>query len=217
MNECCFCQEYVDSYNNPYYNQLGKDIHQPSRIILESPNWYVIPTIGCLTVGYMLLVCKKHYLSLANLDFELYQEMLALKEKTENIIFDKLGHKCISFEHGTTNGYSGANSVEHVHLHIVPFVSDVWDDIANKNQIENYIRIDKFTDLLNLWKITNPKSYLLFQDLDKKIYYIPDAYKYPSQFFRKCISPYYGTNNWDWKQDIHIENFIKTLEIFKNN
>lgn len=215
MNKCCFCEEYHDIYNNQYYNNWGKKLGYSSRILLESPNWYVIPTIGCLTVGYVLLVCKQHYLSLANLDSELYQEMLVLKEQTESVLLSELGYNCISFEHGTTNAfYTGANSVDHVHLHIVPFASKIWNNIVSSYNIKNFYNIPNYNHLFNLWKSNLPESYLLFQDLDNNIYYIPDALNYPSQFFRRCISPYLGTNLWDWKQEVHESNFIKTLEIF---
>lgn len=101
---------------------IGRQIGCKSRFLLETDNWYAIPTMGSLTVGYILLVTKQHYLSLANLDSNLFFEMLNLKKSVEDFLFKKLGMHCIAFEHGTTNSYStGANSVDHVHLHILPF------------------------------------------------------------------------------------------------
>lgn len=109
---------------------IGRQIGCKSRFLLETDNWYAIPTMGSLTVGYILLVTKQHYLSLANLDSNLFFEMLNLKKSVEDFLFKKLGMHCIAFEHGTTNSYStGANSVDHVHLHILPFSRPVWNEI----------------------------------------------------------------------------------------
>lgn len=55
-----------------------------------------MPIIGCFTVGYILLICKEHYESLANLDRKLYEEMLNLKDKIEREVAEKLGTSCLA-------------------------------------------------------------------------------------------------------------------------
>lgn len=74
---------------------IGRQIGCKSRFLLETDNWYAIPTMGSLTVGYILLVTKQHYLSLANLDSNLFFEMLNLKKSVEDFLFKKLGMHCI--------------------------------------------------------------------------------------------------------------------------
>ena len=213
MNECCFCKEYHNAHSSAFYCLLGKKKGFHSRVLAESTNWYAIPTLGSLTVGYVLLVCKHHYLSLATMNRDLIFEMIELKENIEKIILSKMNLHCVTFEHGSTTGEVGANSVDHVHVHIVPLQENVWNDISKRNSIVDFCKIADYSSLIDLWENELPDSYLLFQDLDKNIYYIKDAKKYDSQFFRKCISSYLNVEVWDWRQEIFPDNLIKTLKL----
>lgn len=216
MKICPFCSEYSNSGENQFYLNIGKHIGCKSRILLETDNWYVIPTLGCLTVGYVLLVTKQHYLSLANIGHELFIEMLDLKKKVEDVLYDKLGMRCITFEHGTVNSYSkGANSVDHVHLHVLPFSRPIWNEIIMDIPETPFDTIESYNSLLAGWQNNSPNSYLLFQDIDQKIYYIPDASNMPSQLFRKCLAPYLGAGYWDWRDENYSDNILKTLSLFK--
>lgn len=215
--ECCFCKEYSNRFDNQYYNGLGREIDVSSRILFETNNWYVVPALGCLTVGYVLLICKLHYQSLANLSVELYQELLVLKCLVENTIFCQTGLKCLVFEHGSTNPCCvGANSVDHVHLHIVPVAKTIWTDMVKKYGLTGFVAMTTYESLFSLWKSSLPQTYLLFQDIDEKIHYNPDATGFPSQFFRRYLASYFGIKQWDWKKEFHQMNFVKTLELFSN-
>lgn len=214
--ECCFCQEISNRYDNQFYNDLGKRIGVNSRIVMETNNWYVVPTLGCLTTGYVLLVCKQHFQCTACLSEDLYKEMLNLKYTIEDTLFNQLGLHCLVFEHGATDSsYIGANSVDHVHLHMVPFPKIIWPNIIKKHDLQEFSLIPSYEDLFLNWRGNLPKTYLLFQDINQLIYYKPDATGMPSQFFRKCLMPYLNINQWDWKRDYCQANFIKTLELFK--
>lgn len=215
VKNCPFCDEYACPNESQFYLEVGYKIGCRSRILLETDNWYVIPTLGSLTVGYVLLVAKQHYLSLANISLELFVEMLNLKKKVENILYDKLGMRCIAFEHGAVNADSnGANSVDHVHVHILPFSQPVWQDIAQDIPQAHFDVVNSYQNLYNVWKDVLPNSYLLFQDLDQKIYYSPDASNMPSQLFRKCLAPYLGAEHWDWRSKSYSDNITKTIELF---
>ena len=195
---------------------IGRQIGCKSRFLLETDNWYAIPTMGSLTVGYILLVTKQHYLSLANLDSNLFFEMLNLKKSVEDFLFKKLGMHCIAFEHGTTNSYStGANSVDHVHLHILPFSRPVWNEIITNIPATTVNTVESYNDLFEVWKKNIPDTYLLFQDLNQKLYYISDSSYMPSQLFRKCLAPYLGANYWDWRSESYSNNILETISLFK--
>lgn len=196
------------------YRKIGN--YNMALFLLETDNWYAIPTMGSLTVGYILLVTKQHYLSLANLDSNLFFEMLNLKKSVEDFLFKKLGMHCIAFEHGTTNSYStGANSVDHVHLHILPFSRPVWNEIITNIPATTVNTVESYNDLFEVWKKNIPDTYLLFQDLDQKLYYISDSSYMPSQLFRKCLAPYLGANYWDWRSESYSNNILETISLFK--
>lgn len=214
--KCCFCEEYLRPRDCQYYVDLGREIDIKSRILFETKHWYAVPTLGCLTVGYVLLVCKQHYQSLSDLSIELYREMLNLKDLIENRIRERLGLKCVAFEHGSKSKYySAANSVDHVHLHILPFSRTIWPEIATKCSLNDFKILKNYGDLFLLWRNNTPETYLLFQDLQGTIYYRSDAQGYPSQFFRKCLAPYLGVKEWDWRQTLYEENLIETIKILR--
>ena len=63
----------------------------------------------------------------------------------------------------------------------------------------------------------NYYCYLLFQDTNQKIYYIPDASNMPSQLFRKCLAPHLAAPCWNWKNETYIDNMMRTMALFKRN
>lgn len=213
---CPFCIEYTNPVESQFYMEIGKHTGYESRILLETDNWYVIPTMGSLTVGYVLLVTKQHFPSLANLNSEMYFEMLGLKSAVEEILFKRLGMRCLAFEHGTVNTFSkGANSVDHVHVHILPFTHPIWLNVISDIPKTDFEIVDSYEELYARWHNDLPNSYLLFQDLNQRIYYISDASKMPSQLFRKCLAPHFGADCWDWRSESYSKNITRTIELFK--
>ena len=213
---CPFCTEYVRPAESQFYRETGRKIGRRSRVLLETDNWYVIPTMGCLTVGYVLLVTKQHYLSLAGLDRGPYLEMLDLKRTVEEILFRRLGTRCLTFEHGTADpGSRGANSVSHAHVHLLPFAQPVWQDILPQLPAAEVEAVGSYGELWANWQKHTPGSYLLFQDLDQRIYYIPDAHEMPSQLFRRCLAPLLGADCWDWRREHYPENIVRTIGLFE--
>lgn len=214
---CCFCEEYMHPLQSQFYKEIGCKIGCPTRILLETDNWFVIPTVGSLTVGYVLLVCKQHYLSLANIPWTLYREMLTLKMNVESILHKQLGLHCLTFEHGTPNPLSkGANSVDHVHIHVLPFERPIWHDIETGVSSKDIEAVANYGSLYSIWQTQLPNSYLLFQDINQRIYYIPDASNMPSQLFRKCLAPYLGAPCWDWKSEAYVDSMVHTMALFKH-
>lgn len=215
IKNCPFCEEYLHPNVSQFYVEIGKKIGCESRVLLETEHWYVIPTLGSLTVGYVLLVAKEHHLSLANLSKELLGEMLQLKKNVEELLYNKLGMHCLSFEHGVTNAVSkGANSVDHVHVHILPFPKPIWQNIVFDIPQVHFEVVSSYTELFSNWQKKTPNSYLLFQDTDQAIYYFPDASNMPSQLFRKCLAPYLKADHWDWHNETYSNNITKTIELF---
>jgi len=110
---------------------------------------------------------------------------------------------------------TGANSIDHVHLHILPFSRPIWNEIVMDLPKTAFNTVESYNALLNEWKNNSPNSYLLFQDLDQKIYYISDASNMPSQLFRKCLAPYLGAECWDWRVESYSNNILETISLFK--
>lgn len=215
--DCCFCKEHQNPLQSQFYLQIGNKINRISRILCETENWYAIPSIGSLTVGYVLLVCKQHHLSLATLSKDLFDEMLQLKAQVEAVLFRELGLQCITFEHGITHSEAnGANSVDHIHIHVLPFSGPIWSSISSHFCSHSFSNVNSYEELYKSWLSEKPHSYLLFQDTDERIYYISNAENMPSQLFRRQLAPYLGAECWDWRSEQYLDNIIKTIQLFEN-
>jgi diadenosine tetraphosphate (Ap4A) HIT family hydrolase len=212
------CSEYQYPDQSYFYNKIGGKYNIHCRIIAETKFWYAIPTIGCITVGYVLLVCKEHYNCLAEVPCEIYCDFLYLKKEITDRIYKKTGMKCISFEHGSkSNINKGANSIEHVHFHVVPSKTILWKKVIEYTELPIVKEIPSIADLSNQIQVVNEcDSYLFLEDIDYKCYFINDASKFPSQFFRIILAKSMDIDNmWDWRKYTFEGNIIRTLYILK--
>lgn len=203
---CSFCAELSDlSHLDDFYQNIEADLIVPKRIILESDNFVVMPTIGCLVEGYLLVVSKKHYTCMGDLPSLLTNELNSLVEIVTSKINEKYKKNAVCFEHGGCKGKSGS-CVDHAHLHVVPFDTNLTKLI--KPYALNDMTISSLHDLQSY------APYLYWQDIDESQHVATGDF-FPSQFFRKIIADYYGLGNeWDWHQFHHAENMLKTIKDF---
>lgn len=104
-------------YNNNEQNEAD-------LIIYESPNFIVVPELGSIKPGYLMIVPKKHeYLSIAQMPKMYMPEYEQVCEDVETILKGAFGiNKPVAFfEHGS--GPSGitshAKSIVHAHVHVI--------------------------------------------------------------------------------------------------
>src|SRR5712691_3239818 len=67
--------------------------------IFESQNFVVIPSLGALVEGWLLLVPKRHFISMGAFHDEITAEMLHVKQSIIEVLETQYGSLCI-FEHG---------------------------------------------------------------------------------------------------------------------
>lgn len=105
---CYFCSEF-NSSTDPQ-----------SRIIWEDDDFLVLPTMGCFTPGYCLLMPRDHVLSFANLPLDQLRGGLKVAEQWRGKIEKRFGQTVIA-EHGAGEcGLNGAACCDHAHLHLIP-------------------------------------------------------------------------------------------------
>ena len=180
-----------------------------NTIIDESENFIVLPSIGALVDGYLMIVSKKHINSMSELKENERIEYELLIEKYRNK-FKKIYNKFpIIFEHGSpiNNSDMKASSVIHAHTHIVNY------EFIDENQVIkklNFERID------NLNYLSRKQNYIMYIN-QKNIYYISYNFESISQMMRKIIAKELGyEDKFDWKKEMFIENINSTIKKFKN-
>jgi len=219
VNGCTLCDEIRDETANLFHDVIGNKVGIKSRILFQDENWIVIPAIGAFTLGYLLIISRAHFLSIAELKNKLYSSFEQLLSKIGIILNKQFGGSYIAFEHGTiTPEYRLSCCVDHMHLHIIPFAKNCWQDIVQKYNFA-YSEIAVFSDIKSYVKTNNVKSYLLFQNVDQRRYVIDSSKNiFPSQFFRQVISKEINTElKWDWRHYFYEDNILKTIEMSRNN
>lgn len=178
-----------------------------NTIIEETEYFYILPTLGSLVDGYILIVTKRHINSMSELNENELNEYKNIIDKYQNL-FKKIYNKTpIVFEHGTPNQNSEmkANSVTHAHTHIVNI------NFSNEKEIlEKY----NFKEINDFEEIEKNKNYIKYI-YDNKIYI---TYNFPSvsQLMRILIAEELNyKDKFDWKKERFDENIISTIERIK--
>jgi diadenosine tetraphosphate (Ap4A) HIT family hydrolase len=109
MTECDFCQEFAEP-------------PQGGRIVWRRAGWVLLPTIGCFTEGYSLLMPERHLDAAADAD---PAELVGVEESLEEAraLIAGLYGPVIVGEHGASGCDLGAGCCSHAHLHLIPVPS----------------------------------------------------------------------------------------------
>lgn len=178
-----------------------------NTIIEETEYFYILPTLGSLVDGYILIVTKRHINSMSELNENELIEYKNIIEKYQNL-FKKIYNKTpIVFEHGTPeqNSEMKANSVTHAHTHIVNI------NFSDEKEILEKYNFKEINDFKEINKNMNYIKYIF----NNKIYI---TYNFPSvsQLMRILIAEELNyKDKFDWKKERFDENIISTIERIK--
>ena len=180
-----------------------------NTILDETQNFYVIPALGSLVEGYILIISKRHINSMSELTIEEMSEYEILINKYRKILKSIYTKYPIVFEHGSPNTENEirANSILHAHTHIVNHHYKNEEHLIKKM---NFKRISKIADM------NSSKNYIFYIDSNNKIY-ITNMFKPISQIMRIEIAndlkkPY----EYDWHQCRFVKNINFTINKIKN-
>ena len=186
-----------------------------NEALFESENFKVIPSLGSLVEGWLLIVPKNHYISFGHIeDTALYEEAQFVLEyvcqKVKSIYGD-----FVVFEHGAIDcGSVVGCGVDYAHIHIVPVSVDL------QTESQRYIADILWTDYPSLehtkYFVASGSSYLLLKT-DENNFKIGVSENIPSQTFRKIIAEKIGLKDeFDWKKYFFENNILKTINQFKS-
>jgi ATP adenylyltransferase len=115
MGACCLCSNLVCTDSTDFWN----------KPLFESANFIVVPSLGSLVEGWLLIVPKKHFICMGALPGELLRELGQVKTAVATMLSNQYGEIC-AFEHGphSVNRQVGCG-VDHAHLHLVPLEFDL--------------------------------------------------------------------------------------------
>lgn len=90
----------------------------PSYKIYEDDKFLAFLDISQATTGHTLIVPKKHYANIFELDDEVAQEILLVVKKVSLLLKEKLGISDVNIINNS--GKLAGQTVDHFHIHIVP-------------------------------------------------------------------------------------------------
>jgi ATP adenylyltransferase len=178
--------------------------------LFESQNFVVLPSLGAIVEGWLLIVPKTHFICIGEMSDLLISEMIELKEKMCGILEENFG-PVVSFEHGPNKiACQIGCGVDHAHLHIVPCDFDL-SEVAKPflpNQIE--------------WSEANHQDCKIAFQKGKDYLYVEQPIgkgriaidqKFESQIFRKAIASEIGIPTmYNWREYQHLSNIKSTIE-----
>ena len=175
-----------------------------NTILEETTYFYVIPTVGSLVVGYVLILCKRHIYSMAELNNKEQKEYEDLIEKYRNIFKSIYKKYPIVFEHGSPNieNKTKANSIDHAHTHIVNY--------QYKNE-EKIIKNLNFNPIGELTQLTKKQNYILYINPNKVIY-MTTNFSSISQLMRLVMAKELKIESkYKWEKETFKENIEQTI------
>ena len=175
-----------------------------NTILEETTYFYVIPTVGSLVVGYVLILCKRHIYSMAELNNKEQKEYEDLIEKYRKIFKSIYKKYPIDFEHGSPNieNKTKANSIDHAHTHIVNY--------QYKNE-EKIIKNLNFNPIGELTQLTKKQNYILYINPNKVIY-MTTNFPSISQLMRLVMAKELKIESkYKWQKETFKENIEQTI------
>jgi len=208
---CSLCEEFGGSggRQNERIEAFLAQAAPTGRILLESGPFVVVPSLGPLTVGHVLIVPREHYLSVGGLPPRLMEQLASVYLAVWDFLEDKFG-QCMAFEHGCAEGGKrGGACVDHAHVHLLPA------GCALAQRLEAIGRPGVIADLTELaqWH-ADGEAYLFYESRDrvKRVWSVGAI---PSQLLRMLIAGELGVGDrWDWRADFGIGTFRSTIELF---
>lgn len=188
---CEFCDEFSGGNRNSFAEHYHDD--HVDRTILETRGFKVVPSLGHIVEGYLLLIPRDHYCALADFPAESLRELEQLKTMLVGSLRSKYGDYVL-FEHGARTENSGGCGISHAHLHAVPLPAE--KDLLQT--LRASFRHQQISGISGLRGIPTDCSYLYYEGVRGDCHVFYPAFL-PSQYMRRLIAERLGVEHWDWR------------------
>lgn len=198
--KCRYCTDFLSP------NSLEKQSIWNTTVI-ESQHFIVVPTLGMLVPGWLLIITKEHYLNMSLVPDDFYPELEEIKKAVRLKLKEKFGSTVV-FEHGPGRpGESSGCGIDHAHWHVVPLSFDLLPELETRfpcRRIANTLEIKR--------GLNNTNTYIFYENQIEEAYLFL-ANGLPCQFFRRLIAEKIGkSEHWDWHSESGLSNIISTLK-----
>jgi diadenosine tetraphosphate (Ap4A) HIT family hydrolase len=189
---CTFCNQFQDGSSKGISGLVfGEDF---DRILYQDHDFVIIPGLGQINEGYLLIVPRKHIWCIRDLPKQLHTPFLALKERVKSILENEYSSPIVFFEHGVNSSRLEAGAcIEHAHFHALPCNADV------QSRLMEFYPFDSTEGISNLWRRTPTTSNYLYFESEDGALYTEAKDPIPCQFFRRLLAEKLGKpDTWNW-------------------
>jgi diadenosine tetraphosphate (Ap4A) HIT family hydrolase len=166
------------------------------RVMLESPSFAAMPSLGPLTGGHSLLCPKAHLRSFAQLDPAAYVELEAVGRTLTRRLQELYGLPVHLFEHGMArSGGRVVCTVDHAHLHFVPLPQRCRLDLGSGWTVFD-------GSLTELARLSGGREYVTYVTPEGASWLLVARQgPIPSQHMRRLIAAALGDRtHWNWRR-----------------
>lgn len=213
MSECAFCTE-LD--NEPRVCEpFGGD-----RVIWEDDDFVILPTVGCFTEGYVMIMPRDHTYSIAQLEPPLLRKLGRLTAQLRGQLQRIYGLVAVA-EHGALNcEVKGAQCCDHAHLHFIPVVTEEKMDQMCKEYAKACVpgnNSEFLSTVMDLGRFRE-YAYILFSPYPGCYNVWKSSDGFQRQFCRLAAARALGKEEeYDWRKHYGVENMRKTVERLHGN
>ena len=201
--DCPYCEEFKTGIIKAGDKEIG-----PGRVLWESENFLVFPSLGQIVEGYLLIASKKHYTGMGKIPAELYPELEIVQKKIRSILSKNYGTP-LFFEHGpATKSKKVGCCIDHAHIHAVPIQACIFKELAK------HFPYKKIKDYAALKLQANKEKPYFFLETNAKERFLFDVpNNVPSQYIRQVLAYKIGKpEKWDWKTNPGLDEIKSTIE-----
>lgn len=206
MISCPYCDALEKGFFEVQNQNYG------NRILFESDNFVVFPSLGQIVEGYLLITSKKHYIGIGNVPSGQYPELDSICQRVRRVLTDAY-ETPLFFEHGSiSQTRKGGCCIDHAHIHAVPVKVDILQELAKHF---GYHQIENFDALKNQFKKGVPYFFYESNFGERYLFEVPEIV--PSQYIQQVIAQKIRKpERWDWRMYFGIDELLGTIDKLKD-
>lgn len=202
---CHLCSQIAGEADNDLLSRVLGDRPYVRHVLLESPSFAVIPSIGGLAPGHVLLCPRTHVCSFARLQPDHDAEYEAVATELDAILTAVFGQPVHQFEHGmSADGRRVLCTVDHAHQHFVPTPVDVMLRLGREAE---WAPLDPGLEALR--SCVGAREYILYRPPQSQALLTVAPNGFESQYLRRVFATELDLPEWDWRRDPRVP----TLEV----
>lgn len=210
--ECPICSELEGIPHINHCKEYSNIIQNKKQILWQNNLFSIIPSLGPLNSGHLLIIPNRHVLSFSNLDSNEYILFNKIKTSLREFNLKVFNLMTEFFEHGTGCSVNlGGSCISHAHWHSLPVTDSVINILGAKIVMTEIFENDLFTKFSN-----SKEGYLFVEDWTGRQWF-NNAEIFPSQFMRKYYAKLFQMKcPWDWRQYPNIDQVNLIIKNYHN-